>query len=138
MKDIEQLCIVAQAKYDQQRQDFAKIIQQETSLRTELRRLTHLDQSAPSGNDDLIGIRAIGADVLWRAWLGRSRTALNTELARVLARKALEQDRVRVAFGKLTALRTLVDESSRAQRKNRAQIGLSEAITHALNANLRS
>ena len=132
MNDLEQLRIVAQARYDQQQQAFAQIIQQEADLRAELTRLAQLNQSVEEVGEDIGQMQAIGADILWRGWLSRSITALNTELARVLARKAREQDRVRQAFGKLTALNELIDQRSNLRRKNRAQAGLSDAILHAL------
>lgn len=134
VNQLEQLRIVAEAKYDLQRKEFEKVLLEEAALRLELNRLAQLDKPNSSGNGDLVGVRVIGADVLWQGWLSRSNTTLNMKLARVLARKALEQDRVRVAFGKLVALSALVDEHRQALFKQRAQVNLNSAIDLTLSA----
>ena len=53
------------------------------------------------------GMRRIGADTMWQGWVDRKRRELQSELARVLARKNRLMRGVRLAFGRNTAAETL-------------------------------
>lgn len=132
MTDLEKLLLVAQARYDQQRQALMSVVQKENAIRAELARIAGLDQSSGPSEQVIGEMRAIGADMLWHAWLGRSKTSLNQELARTLARKNIEQTQVRRAFGKVEALKTLIGAEKTKIAKRRTQASLSRAITHAL------
>lgn len=132
MTDLEQLLMVSTAQYDHQRQVFAKVVAEESTLRQELRRLKSLDQATDIENDPVSNMRAIGADVLWQGWLSRSQSALNMQLARVLAIKEHEQDKVRKAFGKVVALQELIGSEKKTRRKKAAKARLQTAIDLAL------
>lgn len=132
MTTLEHLLSVSQASYDSQRQTFAKILAEESHLRSELARLKKLEQSAAATDQSLTPLRAVGADILWQSWLTRSRTNLNIQLARTLAIKAHEQSKVRQAFGKVVALQQLILETQHQDRKLRAQRLLSTAIDQSL------
>ena len=58
----------------------------------------------------------IGADVIWLAWVGRTKASLNIQLAQVLARKENSIGRLRHAFGKKMVAAQL-SEDSKAQQK---------------------
>jgi len=129
---LEQLLMVSQAKYDHQQQAFAKILMEETRLRQEIVRLDKLNENSAVSGADLVGMQAIGADILWQGWLSRSKTTLNMDLARVLAIKTHEQAKVRQAFGKVVALQELIRTKEKAQTKKSAQTALSLAIDQSL------
>ena len=131
MKDLaglQALLAASEAAYESQRKSLARLQQEEISLRAELERLQALDR-LPA---DPGGMRAIGADVLWRGWLGRARAGLNLRLARVLARKLHEQERLRRAFGRVCALRELVATEAERRRKSARARSLDAAIRIAL------
>jgi hypothetical protein len=130
--DLEQLLIVSKAQYDHQRQVFAKVVAEESQLRKELLRLKGLDQVADEDPVSVSSMRVIGADLLWHGWLSRSKSALNMQLARVLAIKAHEQDKVRKAFGKVVALQELIKSEKKSRHKRAAQVSLGLAIDQAL------
>jgi hypothetical protein len=130
--DLEQLLMVSTAQYDHQRQVFAKVVAEEGQLRQELLRLKGLDQIAEENPTAVSNMRVIGADLLWQGWLSRSKSALNMQLARVLAIKAHEQDKVRKAFGKVVALQELIKNEKKERQKKAAQVALGLAIDHAL------
>lgn len=136
MTDLEKLLMVAQAGYDQQRQAFVKIVQRENALRAELARISGLDQTSRLPEHGLKEMQAIGADSLWRAWLGRAKISLNQELARTLARKGQEQAQVRRAFGKVEALQTLINADKTKNSKRKAQAILALAMASALQVGL--
>lgn len=122
MKDVQnltKLLKVTQLQYDQQRRLFAKVVQEENTLRQELSRLADLSVESQTGSSRLATMRAIGADLLWQGWLARSKANLNMSLARVLAIKEHEQVKAHRAFGKLTALERLI---ARTEQQNRRQM----------------
>ncbi|MEM6939019.1 MAG: hypothetical protein AAF943_01080 [Pseudomonadota bacterium] len=109
--DFDPLWSVAQAQYEQERRSFAQILLEERRLRAEVQRISDLDTPLMQTPETLGDMRAIGADVLWRGWLSRSKSAINQDLARILARKTRHQDQVRRAFGKLKAIEKLIADA---------------------------
>lgn len=132
MNELNTLLMVAQARYDQQRQVFTKIVKEESVLRAELDRISGLNRTSNHDPEAVGDMQMIGADLLWKAWLSRSRTTLNHALARVLARKSLEQDRMRKAFGKVAALETLIQAEQKKRRKRFAQASLDEVLLQSI------
>lgn len=135
MNDIEALTklhMAARAQYEQQVQQFSKLVKQEAALRRELTRLSDLDQSAAAQGASLSSMQHLGADLIWQGWLGRAKTALNMDLAQVLARKEHEKTIVRRAFGKVTALEHLIDEARKKRRKDRAAAELNSILEQAI------
>ncbi|MEP5731452.1 MAG: hypothetical protein ABJL67_19010 [Sulfitobacter sp.] len=130
--DLPRLLEISQTRYDQQRQAFALIVQEENRLRAELEKLKGLDQVGSSDPHEMIKMKSLGADVLWQSWLARSRTTLNIQLARTLALKAHEQDKVRHVFGKVTALESLIATNMASRQKKARQAIIGRAIDHAL------
>jgi hypothetical protein len=129
---LNQLLVVTQAIYDHQRQAFSEILIQEQKLREELARLSQMNQTTEQQADHLQHMRAIGADLLWQGWLSRTKTALNIKLARILAIKEHEQDKVRQAFGKVVALEELIKGEVQRNRKKSAKSALSLSVEMSL------
>ncbi|MDF3415207.1 hypothetical protein HKX54_12125 [Sulfitobacter sp. M57] len=132
MNDLEQVLVACTAQYDHQRQIFAQVVAEENQLRQELRRLQKLDGAVHQEDSFVSGMRVIGADLLWQGWLSRSQSTLNMQLARVLAIKSYEQERVRKAFGKVVALENLIKEEKKSRQRKVAKDTLGIAIDHAL------
>lgn len=130
------LLIVSTAHYDRQRQALAKLMQQENALRQELVRLSGLGQQPDAPEEELAKMRAIGADLLWNGWLGRAKTTINMQLARVLATKENEQAKVRRAFGKVTALQQILDQEERKHRKKMETANLAKAVEFSVHRGL--
>ncbi len=130
--ELEQLLFVSQLQYDRQKQTYTRIIGEEARLRYELERLSALGKPKKDVAENLTSMRAIGADLLWQGWLGRSKADVNMKLARVLAKKAYEQEKVRKAFGKLIALEKLAKQENDTQLKRRQKHELGAAITSSL------
>ncbi len=129
---LQKLLTVSEVKYDQQRQALSKLLQEEYRLRNELIRLSEMGRTAQQQTKTTAVMQAIGADLLWQGWLGRARAEQNMKLARVLARKEHEKGKVRQAFGKVAAVRELINQAQQTQRKAAARKDLNLAIGNAI------
>ena len=132
LNELRQLEAITQAKYDQQQQSFQRIQSEENRLRAELRKLDEMLLSSNNTDVRIGEMRAIGADVIWQGWVGRSKTELNLKLAQVLAIKEQQLQQVRQAFGKLQVVQQLITETKDDQRKKKGQSQLELAMDTAL------
>lgn len=96
-----ELVTLTEARYEKERAKLLDLNRQEARLRDDLARLDARQLSNQRLPDpDLQGFREIGADLRWLGWVGRSRVNLQTDLARVLARKGRMMEALRHAHGK--------------------------------------
>ncbi|MEX0283435.1 MAG: hypothetical protein AB3N23_02380 [Paracoccaceae bacterium] len=106
--DIAPLLTVSDAVYQKELRAISDILTEEGKLRRAIVRLNESRAQAPTGSTELgFAMQATGAETAWRMWLERRLTELNAELARLLARKAKEMEKVRRAFGQREALAML-------------------------------
>jgi hypothetical protein len=117
-------------KYRQQQESFARLVAQETRLRASLLQLN--EQLNQSRNSDDNSQRAIGADVLWQAWVSRKKRELNMQLSQVLSIKERHIAQVRKAYGKVLVTNTLLEALSKEEKQKAAQSQLDRAITSML------
>lgn len=135
-RDLRDLHQITRARYEQRQQSFAKIVAEETYLRTELARLDAMNAQTHAPPEDATSMRAIGADVIWQGWLGRARTTLNLRLARVLAVKEHHLLEVRRAYGKVLVVEELQTQHTAEARKMQSDAAFNQAITLALQSDL--
>lgn len=135
--DLAALHQITRARYEQRRQSFAKLVAEETALRAELARLDGMNHIPSSSQGAPAQMHSIGADVLWRGWLGRTKTALNMRLARVLAVKEGHLMEVRRAYGKVLVIEELQQNLSDKTRKTRQDAQLAQAIDATLQGSRR-
>lgn len=117
-------------KYRQQQESFARLMAQENQLRASLRQLDiQLAEGriAPDAQQ-----KAIGADILWHAWVGRKKRELNMQLAQVLAVKERHIAQVRAAYGKVIVTDKLLDVATTQAKQERARSQLDRAINSML------
>lgn len=95
------------------RQKVQPILDEEASARHNLARLAQQenDNRAATGSDQ--AMQSLGADMLWRSWVAKTRRQLNFELARVMVRKEPAMEDVRRAFGRKEAMRLLLEAERR-------------------------
>lgn len=119
MSDLEQMAQITQALYRAEQAKLQGLTAREAQLR---RALADLDAdrrtAAQLPDDQLLGVRAIGADLAWQRWVQKSRAALNMELARVLVKKAERMGALRHAFGRSQAVAQLDRDAKTALRKS--------------------
>ena len=132
VQDLEALLTVSQARFDRRRQALALIQKEETALRAELARLKDMALTARAPSTDMIGMRSVGADLLWQGWIARGRTEKNMALARVLARKGHEVTKLRRAFGRVAALEEVIGAQRSALQDRARKAQLATAIEMGL------
>jgi hypothetical protein len=127
--DLRDLHHAVEARYRICQAEFLKIVEAENALRAELRRLdAQVHQAEVRGDPQM---RAIGADILWKAWVGRAKHRLNLKLAQVLAKKETRVRDVKRAYGKVVVAEELLAASLTERRKARETAALDRAIEQA-------
>jgi hypothetical protein len=130
LTDLAMMQKLVEVKYRQQQESFARLMEQERRLRQSLRQLDEqMIESRQSGDAPQ---KALGADVLWRAWIGRKKRELNMQLAQVLAVKERHVAQVRHAYGKVLVTETLFEQLRTRTKKERAQSQRDRAVTSML------
>jgi hypothetical protein len=114
LSDLNQL---TQIHYEREQQSLKALVQQESLIRAELFRLSEKEQAAHATAPKDAPMRAIGADVIWLGWVGRSKAQLNMALAQVLAQKEHHLERVRRAYGKVLVTEALDKNERRVRRQ---------------------
>lgn len=132
LEELHKLHALADAKYKARQQLFQVLLQRENAIRAELIRLDDQARASNTSNDP--GMRSIGADVIWKAWLGKAKTSLNMKLALILAEKEQHIRQVRQSYGKVLATEELL-KTVTAEATNKAQKArLLQAIEMSLSA----
>ncbi|MGJ8543977.1 MAG: hypothetical protein ACSHWZ_00950 [Sulfitobacter sp.] len=126
--ELEALQTVTQARYRQQQHLFQKLQNREAQLRGQLAQLDGQLRQSNQLSPDLGQLRAVGADLLWQAWVGRSKENLNLHLAQVLAQIEHQRSALRSAYGKTLVATELLAKAKNQRRKKAAQIALDRAI----------
>lgn len=128
--DLAMMQKLVDMKYRQQQESFGRLIAQENQLRTSLARLD--EHLARSQRDTDSEHRAIGADIIWEAWVGRNKRALNLQLAQVLAVKERHIAQVKEAYGKVLVTKDLHEQVRAADKNKMAQAQLDRTISSML------
>ncbi|GFE49566.1 hypothetical protein So717_13190 [Roseobacter cerasinus] len=129
-QDARKLQILADIKYRTRRQRLQKLVQKESAIRSDLAKLGQQAKEADRASDKTM--QAIGADVIWQAWLGKSKTALNMKLALILAEKEQHLSQVRRAYGKVLVSGEIADAVSSHQRSASIKSDLDKVISVAV------
>ena len=129
-KRLEQLHTALEAKYLARRAATANLLQREGVLRQDIEKLNNQDREVDANAGD--AMHAVGADLIWEAWVGRSKAKLNIQLAQVLAQKEMAQRGVAKEFAKMHAVESLLQKNRRLARKQAAEKALAAAVEHDL------
>ena len=130
LADLEHLVTLSDARYRREQQSIQRVLAEENRLRASLRQLDlHLQESRQNCDE---AQRALGADLLWHGWVGRKKTQLNQQLARLLVIKEQHLKQVRHAYGKLLVSQRIRDDAKSVQRKKRRDAALDQAIETAV------
>lgn len=127
-RELDDIMLICQARYTQCQQEFAKLVAEENHLRAELARLDEMSRIIKTPEAQIADMRAIGADVIWQGWLGRSKTTLNMKLAQVLAIKEHHLKEVRHAYGKVLVVQEMQAAAHTKARKKVSDTALDQAI----------
>lgn len=118
---LDDLKNLTDALYRVEQQKLAKLSAKESELRQKLSELEqHRRNNTSLPANEFLGLREIGADVLWQGWVIRTRQNLMVELAQVLAQKAGMRPALQRAFGKQMASAQIhADEKTRHLQNQR-------------------
>lgn len=130
MADLDQLVALSDARYRREQQSIQRILAEEARLRSSLRQLD--DQMRDSRQNGSVEQRALGADILWQGWVGRKKTELNQQLARLMVIKEQSLVQVRRAYGKLLVSEQMRTDARSEQKKKRGKAALDRAIDTSL------
>ncbi|MEM9575679.1 MAG: hypothetical protein AAF999_01555 [Pseudomonadota bacterium] len=123
MKDLEQMLDL---RFRKKQMGYAKIVSQEARLREQLRKLDDQAREAERSQDHQL--RTIGADVIWKSWLERTKRSLNMELAQIMAQKEALKAGVRREYGKLLVGREMLEKQLLEEKASRKKQTLDTAI----------
>ncbi|MBE1296699.1 MAG: hypothetical protein GJ678_10750 [Rhodobacteraceae bacterium] len=126
-KMLDQMAAVTHAQYLREHARVKPVLDEEARLRGQLNKLQDHVQDTRAQADDDHSMKALGADLLWEGWHTRTRRELNTELARVTARKLMAMDNLRKSFGRKTA----IEEMAKAEHK-RLKMARAKALQEQL------
>ena len=129
---LAQIAEVVNANYEREQRQFAKLVAKEKQLRIALNKLDNMHRSSDVPDANITRMQAIGADVIWLAWVGRSKTALNIQLAQVLAQKEHLQSAVRKAYGKVLVVHQMQDQARADINSKLTKTQLETAVTQFL------
>lgn len=126
INDLTMMQKLVEVKYRQEQESFARLMTQENRLRASLRQLDlQLEDSRKCADAEQ---KAIGADVLWQAWVGRKKRELNMQLAQVLAVKERHIAQVRKTYGKVLVTDALFENAYKQVEQKRAQSQLDRTL----------
>ncbi|QUJ76298.1 hypothetical protein KDD17_15580 [Sulfitobacter albidus] len=129
-RDLDQMVLLTDAVYQRERQGIQRVLAEEARLRAQLAQLdAHLAESRADTDQ---GQRHIGADVLWQGWVGRKKTELNQQLARLMVIKEQHLKQVRHAFGRFIVAGQLRDADRRDKGTRTQKAALDRNIQSAL------
>lgn len=102
---------ITQLKFAIDSREIQDLTAQESRLRTRMAKILTQEDDASAGFEIDPTLRLGQADLLWKIWVGRQKTAINTELARVLYQKEKTLAQARQAFGKQEVVKMLIKKS---------------------------
>ena len=113
---LNDLVTLTDAVFQAEMQKMSIVNAQEAEIRKKLSELDdHRQKNQSLPGSEFHGIREIGADVLWNAWVSRTRQELMLQLAQILAQKARMRSKLQTAFGKKEASSELLGQASHEQ-----------------------
>lgn len=133
---LTKLIKLAEAHFDAEFAVVRPLLQAEAECRANLARLDDMIQRVRSQSAAPGPMQLLGADVLFEQNVARQREKLNSELARILARKETAMDKVRAAFGRKRALELTNDRQIARDKIDRARRQRDAALAPWLLANL--
>lgn len=128
-KMLDQMAAVTHAQYLREHARVKPVLDEEARLRGQLNKLQQRVGETRAQVEDDHAMKALGADLLWEGWHTRTRRELNTELAKVTARKLMAMDKLRKSFGRKTA----IEDMAKAEHK-RIKMARIKALQESLSS----
>lgn len=100
---------VTEAKFQKEYQQLRPVLEAEAQIQRQLLQLDAQMMQVRRDSCETQGYRITGTDILWNSWESTTRRQLNTDLARVRARKLAALDALKLEFGRNRAVQDLSD-----------------------------
>jgi hypothetical protein len=118
---LAQLARITEVAFQADQAKMRAALEKETRVEAQLAGLkTALSERADQVAKDIDPAFLAGADLRWKGWVDRQRSALNLRLARLRAERAEATDQMAQAFGRNLVADRLVSEDQAKDRKARA------------------
>jgi len=118
---LDQMSTVMRVLYNREFQAISAILTEETGIRGALTQLEAQISHNLKNSADNYEMQAIGGQLLWQSWITRSQCRLNTELAKVMSKKLVALDKVRIAFGRQRAVDMMMSAERNTRRIERSK-----------------
>ncbi|MBA84287.1 hypothetical protein ACSSNL_05570 [Thalassobius sp. S69A] len=116
IKQIQDLQAITQLVFTAQSQEVQKLNQEQQKLREKLADLAQEEERSQRMIAEDMQLRMTRMDVLWQAWIGEQKSALNLRLAQVSAEKERSLSKLKTAFGRKEVATGLVDQARALKR----------------------
>lgn len=117
-------------KFQQKQSQISTLNAHEVRLRAQIAKINEQDKCVEQAATHQM--RSIGADVIWKAWVGRTKTTLNQELAQILAQKEFLLKDLRREYGKTLAANELRKNAAAKHQKKKSNGLLLQATDQSL------
>lgn len=117
---LTELVNLLEINFQKQQQKYSRVLAHEARIRGQIDKLD--EQASIAQLQNTHQIQAIGAEVIWKAWLDRTKRSLNMELASVLVQKESLRSAVQKEYGKLLASKEMKERvQNNAEETTRRQ-----------------
>lgn len=99
-RQMQELVILTEMVFSAKSAEMRELAKRQQDLHDRLEALRLEEEAAQASFQEDMDLRMSGADVAWQSWLGRQKSAVNAELARVRAEKEREMAGLRQSFGR--------------------------------------
>lgn len=126
---LSQMSDVTEAMFQREFSTIQHLLKEESSLRQSLTQLEAQSNTGKINEAQDLSMNTIGADILWQAWVSKTRRQLNIELAQIMAQKIEAMAHIRRAFGRKEAVKRVM-EAAHDERRKRVARQRAERLTY--------
>ena len=119
---LSQMSAVTEAMFQREFNAIQGLLKKEAGLRQSMAQLDAQSNTGKINDAQDCAMKTIGADILWQAWVSKTRRQLNIELAQVMAQKIEALAHIRKAFGRKEAVKRLLEAAQDERHKKVARL----------------
>lgn len=116
LRQLEELTRLTEMAFETRSAAVRKYALHERGLRDRFEQLQAQRKESLRVSAETLSQKLTGMDVIYQVWIGRQITAINSELAQVLAQKEAQLSDLRIAFGKKEVAAQLLQREKSIKR----------------------
>ena len=131
-KKLDMIAEIEKLRSMKSAQELLKLDSEIADLRNQINKIQGHRKQSHTPDPNLLTMRAIGSDVLWQAWLDRTQSGLNIDLARAMAQRETLVAAAAKDTSRREAINTARSDAETIRQKDRAkktQSGLLDLAT---------